>query len=669
MVKLCLCMIVGNEEKIIERCIESALPVIDAISICANGKDNTPEIIRKFAAKVPTNVALHTWTNFGHNRTLSYQEAQRYCTQTLGWNPKESYCLFLDADMKLVVKPKFDKSSLNDGGYRMVQFNTSMRYHNLRLARLDYPWKCVGCTHEYWDGGEGCHTSNYDYLEIDDLGDGGSKADKFIRDERLLTADLVENPTNPRSMFYLAQTKECLNKNEEAIEWYQKRIKAGGWFEEVWYAHYMIAKCYQKLGQKDKAVHWFLEAYNNRPGRAEAMYELAKQYREEGKNELAIFFAKRALATPMTKDLLFIHHSVYEYLPHLEISICGYYTGAKKEAFISSEFLLRKRGVDQTTHDIVTRNLSFYVPKISTVRTVPLRNELDTTQWGITNPSLVPWGEGYLLNVRHVNYEITAADKFIPRQGAPTVITRNFLHHLDAALNITKTVELQDDLTAYAGRYIQGLEDLRLFVWGGELYGMPNSTYFTPVQQMNLVKINQDTGALERRFHLDYDHNPQACQKNWLPLVESTTGDKLKVLYSHDPHTLLEVTKTGTVTVLSKEEPKYNCKSFRGSAAPIPYGSGYLGIVHDVFFPGGKRHYYTRFVWYDEQFKVTKVSLPFYWFIQGIEYVLTLAWNKGQTGLLVGVSVREEKAYLMEVDPKTVESLPNLHVTTGKIMA
>jgi len=121
-------------------------------------------------------------------------------------------------------------------------------------------------------------------------------------------------------------------------------------------------------------------------------------------------------------------------------------------------------------------------------------------------------------------------------------------------------------------------------------------------------------------------------------------------------------------STVTQHELNYNAQDFRGSASPLPYGDngGYLGIVHDVCRPPirerpGLRHihYYSRFVWYDRNFKILKVSLPFYWFNKGVEYVLTMVWNKTKTALLVGVSVREKDAYLVEVDPKVVDKLPS----------
>lgn len=347
------------------------------------------------------------------------------------------------------------------------------------------------------------------------------------------------------------------------------------------------------------------------------------------------------------------------------MALSAYHIGAHLEGFLNCEILLRERGSSKFVKDTIRSELKLYVPKITVKSMTPIRNELDTIQWRITNPSLVHWGDGYLLNVRHVNYEVTSEDHCVPRLGAPTVITRNFLHHLDDKLNILKTVEIQDDISAYDGRYIQGLEDMRLFCWRDELYGMPNSSYFTLIQQINLVKINPHTGVIEERYHLDYDHDPKALQKNWLPVV--TPDDCLKVIYSHDPTTIFDVSPTGELTTAACYNLTYTANSFRGSAAPIPYGDdgGYLGVVHDVCHPvesnnSEKRrlHYYSRFVWYDRDLRIKKVTLPFYWFHKGVEYLLSMVWNKTKTALLVCVSFRDETAYIVELDPKEIDKLP-----------
>ena len=107
-------------------------------------------------------------------------------------------------------------------------------------------------------------TSKYDkgqtYVYIDDKNDGGCKSDKFERDVYLLRADVADNPKNDRAHYYLGQSLKDLGKFEEAIEMFMKRIELGGWFEERWYAHYQIAKCYDHMGQPYEMEAWMNRA-------------------------------------------------------------------------------------------------------------------------------------------------------------------------------------------------------------------------------------------------------------------------------------------------------------------------------------------------------------------------------------------------------------------------
>src|SRR5665647_1325667 len=108
MVKICLNMIVKNESKIITRLFDTLLPIIDFWIISDTGStDNTPQIIEEYFKEknVPGNLYHHTWKNFGHNRDLSLK-----CAQNSAYD--FDYILLLDADMKLVIRPTFDKNNL-----------------------------------------------------------------------------------------------------------------------------------------------------------------------------------------------------------------------------------------------------------------------------------------------------------------------------------------------------------------------------------------------------------------------------------------------------------------------------------------------------------------------------------------------------------------------------
>lgn len=270
--KIVLCMIVKNESKIIRRCLDSARSVIDAISICDTGStDNTVELIKQAIADfgIPGVVHQHEWKNFGHNRSLSFT-ATRQFSLDLGFNLKDTYSLLLDADMMLDIGDDFVKKDLVKDGYLLQQYNSSLVYYNMRLVKMIHLWKCIGVTHEYWgivneDGKEISEYADesgkkhkYDHphletLKIDDRNDGGCKADKFERDIRLLSQGVIDEPDNVRYKFYLARSYEDSGKIEDALEWYQKRIDAKGWWEEVWYSHYAMGRCYQKLHDRTNA--------------------------------------------------------------------------------------------------------------------------------------------------------------------------------------------------------------------------------------------------------------------------------------------------------------------------------------------------------------------------------------------------------------------------------
>jgi glycosyltransferase involved in cell wall biosynthesis len=381
--KICLTMIVKNESNNMIRILDSVKNAIDIVSIVDTGStDNTEEIIIKWGKdnNIPTTVHHEPFKNFSHNRTHSIRVAK----QTY---PEADYFLLSDADFVWEVNKggKFDKVLLIDHKYLIEQYNKSLSYWNIRLLSAKVDWECVGVTHEYWNevknqtgySGE-IRTSKIKTLVIDDREDGGCKGDKFERDERLLRGGLDDSETpnhlKTRYKFYLAQTMKDMGKHEESIEWYEKRIKDGGWFEEVYYSKYQIGVNHEQLGwHKKQTAHligvdnktpeestfiqkWdpkssgpsvlineanehfskaaisYLSAYNYRKVRAEALYHMVRMYRLLGLNDIAFKFATigKKIKYP-EQDTLFIERSCYDYLFDFEISIVAYYLPEYKD--------------------------------------------------------------------------------------------------------------------------------------------------------------------------------------------------------------------------------------------------------------------------------------------------------------------------------------------------
>lgn len=141
---------VRNESKIMKRCLESAMPHVDAVIVVDTGSDDNTINVAKQNCTQPLKIVQHTWKDFGHNRTLSFQAAVQYAEE-MEWDLQNSWVVCQDADMH------FQNNSLcqhiqnsNLDCYRLVQKCGDMEYVNVRVMRLSCPWQCIGVTHEYW---------------------------------------------------------------------------------------------------------------------------------------------------------------------------------------------------------------------------------------------------------------------------------------------------------------------------------------------------------------------------------------------------------------------------------------------------------------------------------------------------------------------------------------
>ena len=174
--KIILNLMIKNESKIIERCIGNSMDYVDAINILDTGStDNTVEVCKAFltTSGKPFRISVHPFKTFGHNRSISFDEAQKLC-EALHWNAEETYVMAVDADMVIKATPAFKDFKMTQNGYRMIQQHGSLKYYNVRFLKCSYPWKCIGSTHEYWDGSPSENVP-YEVCYIDDIGDGGCK--------------------------------------------------------------------------------------------------------------------------------------------------------------------------------------------------------------------------------------------------------------------------------------------------------------------------------------------------------------------------------------------------------------------------------------------------------------------------------------------------------------
>lgn len=357
---VCLCMIVKNESKIIERCLTSVVGIIDSWCIVDTGStDGTQNIIKKTLSHLPGEVIERPWKNFGHNRSEAVELSKRFGT----------WALLLDADMVL-INNGFEKAMLHDSesGYYLTQENFNIKYKNIRLINLKFDWKCIGVTHEYWQ-----EISRFSKLEelgnlkILDIGDGGSKDNKFTRDIELLVEGLQSEPQNTRYKFYLAQSYKDLGQYPVAISWYQSCVMESKWPEEVWYSKYAILCCMILLKEERTVIESFaVNLWISRPWRAEPLFKLAQFYKKIGDWDQcywALLSCSR-LEYP-NDDLLFIEHKLYDGEILDELSVAAYWINKYKESIEIIDGLLQKR-YGNIYRERLLKNRSYSEEKIKT---------------------------------------------------------------------------------------------------------------------------------------------------------------------------------------------------------------------------------------------------------------------------------------------------------------
>ena len=672
-IRIILLLMVKNESRIITRSILSALPVVDAVCVSDTGStDGTPQILdalyptlsvssEEGMRRIPCKTYDHPWTHFGVNRTKSFHDAKQFCHE-LGWNPSRTYALALDADMELVTEPSFDKQALLGlKGYSLTQKAGALHYINARLLRIDVMWTCKGATHEYWDGPmEGVIPAST--LWINDRNDGGCKADKYTRDRALLEQELIEDPSGQRTHFYLAQTYKCLGLHDLTIDTYKRRIALGGWYEEVWYSHYMIAEQYLARGNPIEAEHWVLKAQAYHGYRAEALYLLVKHFRIVGEQWKAMHYYHEAKRIQKPAVALFLQSDVYDHLLDYEYTVLQFYVNPERREGLRASLAYMLKPQSLPLFDNVFSNALFYVEPLRSQETYPLNLPIAGPYAPSSVSAIIHDGGPPSLNVRYVNYSVSDRGEYKARDTDNIVRTQNMYVPSAAALlgrpDPSSQSFIRDDPTlATHPVNIMGLEDVRLFSQNGALVYTATSKSCTADGRYRMVMGTYDPSANQfRDSRILEPPTPTDCEKNWL-MVPNTLGKQSPsesesespplFVYKWHPFEAGTVATDNRLTITTRYETPPYFMMMRGSANGILVNGRIWCLTHVVKYGTPRRYYHHIVILNKDTLKPEEISTPFYFQTLGIEYCLGIHLNGANDGLVLYVST-------FDADPKVV---------------
>ncbi len=286
--------IVRNESEVIYRMLQSTLPWVQGCVILDTGStDKTIDLIKTFMETHDWYGKIYEWPSnaktfqFNKFRTAAVKLAHSY----------GQWLLLTDADYVWECsKPTFldqaHESKLDVIRVCTSNGNAHFRAHLVR-SHIDFEYERR--THEFtnWTRSGSLRFGDTSSLKLHDKGDGGFKTDKLLRDLGLLKLDLKEygEDKDARSWFYMGCTLQSLNRIEQAMEAFTKRIHIGGqhWPQEVFLSMNRRANM-MAVNLKYPTPVWLqeaLEAFIYSPQRLESLYFIVERLAGMKEYELA----------------------------------------------------------------------------------------------------------------------------------------------------------------------------------------------------------------------------------------------------------------------------------------------------------------------------------------------------------------------------------------------
>lgn len=357
-----LIMMVKNESKRIHVTLNSVINIVNRIIIYDTGStDETINIIKEFSLnnKISLYVKFGTFIDFSVSRNILLDYANNILNT--------DFLLLMDANDELINGDKLiqfckENKETKEFGFFIKQkwlVHCHIEYFNIRLIRANNNWKFIGKVHEY------IHRPNYTPIIIipdvilfqNRLLDDDKSFYRFSVDEKLLMEEYNSINKTERTIFYLAQTKECLGKKEEAIKYYKERsMVKNSFIEEVFQSIYKVGMLLKEIKEPFEIYSgYFLLAISTIPNRIEPFIRLTEYYISIRSWNLAYLFIKHACDMQIPFALLFLDIECYKYYRWHLMGIIAYYVNKYEDGLKACEIAIKERN-----NNIDIYNLSFY---------------------------------------------------------------------------------------------------------------------------------------------------------------------------------------------------------------------------------------------------------------------------------------------------------------------
>lgn len=315
MLTISLCMIVKNEECIIERCLDSVQHLVDEINIIDTGStDRTKDIVRSYTSRIFD----FTWCDdFSKARNFSFQQATK------------DYIFWLDADDVITTEHQHKLLQLKTSLYPNVDA-VSMEYYvtmdadgcvessekRFRLVKRARNFQWQGAVHEYLDVSGQLYHSDIAVTHLPRKSDVHRNISIY---ERLKKEG---HPFSARDTFHYANELKNHQRFLEAINHYNSFLDSTlGSTDNNIQACLNLADCHQQLHDSKQATQAVLQSLLYDRPRPETCCRIGHFFMEQLKNKEAIYWYSQALQQPIEQTMAIHKHAYSTWLPHLQLSL------------------------------------------------------------------------------------------------------------------------------------------------------------------------------------------------------------------------------------------------------------------------------------------------------------------------------------------------------------
>lgn len=356
MITISLCMILKDEEDVLNRCLSSVKELVDEIIIVDTG---SADATKQIALQYTDQVYDFAWIDdFAAARNYAFSQANM------------EYCMWLDADDVVEEKERLDflklkKSLTLDTDIVMMRYNTafdddgnpSFWYYRERIIRNNqsHPWQ--GAVHEVI-------TPNGNLLYSDvAISHKKLRAGDPDRNLNIYKKLLAEGKNlSAREQYYYSRELYYHQLYDDAIKAFNLFLSLPeGWVEDKIEACIMSAKCYRQTGKTEEALQMLFQSLLYDVPRAEVCCEIGDCLMRMERFETAVFWFKTALNCQLDyRKGGFILPDCYGYIPTIQLCVCYDKLGETEEA----EMYNVKAGEYKPNAPAVLHNKAYFDKKL-----------------------------------------------------------------------------------------------------------------------------------------------------------------------------------------------------------------------------------------------------------------------------------------------------------------